>query len=150
MSLKDLTKQVFLSYTRTERDLAEAIAEVLRAEGCGVWYDRESIESGSKWKEKLQEVLDGCDSMIALLSPHAYSSSWVREELQHALFEQRFKNRLLPVLTGGAELEKFVRLPWILTRMPYVRIEPQDSMQRSTKRIVREFHKLIEHSGETP
>ncbi len=143
MSLKDLTKQVYLSYTRRESGLSAVVAQVLQTEGCNVWYDKQSIDPGAKWESELRRALKDSDSMIALLSPYAYSSSWVREELQYALFEERFKNRLLPVLIGDVSLEGFSRLPWILTRMHFLGIDPRKSEVSNAEAIVRAFRDLI-------
>jgi hypothetical protein len=150
MLLKNLTKQVYLSYTRRESGLAAAVAQVLQAEDCLVWYDRQSIDPGSKLEVELLRALEDSDSMIALLSPHAYSSSWVREELGYALFEERFKNRLLPVLIGDASLEGFSRLPWILRQMKFLGIDPRDSEVSNAEAIVRAFRDLILSSERRP
>jgi hypothetical protein len=142
MKLRDYTKQVFLSHTRKEGQLAEAVTRLLESEGCSVWYDRE-IRPGLEWETEIRKALENSDSMIAILSPHAYSSSWVREELKYALFEERFNNKFLPVLIGEESIDGFNRLPWILTKLQFLKISPKDSHDKNAKRIIESFKKLM-------
>ena len=80
--------------------------------------------------------------MIALLTPHAFSSSRVRNDLEHAFFDDRYKNRLLPVLIGKQK-EDFARLPWILTRLDFVRVQDREPTRARARRIVDAFLDLL-------
>ena len=108
MKTESITKQVFLSYTRKDSALANALARELQRQGLKVW-DEQNISPGADLSEEIKKALNDSDSMIALLNQHSFSSSYVRNELQHAFFDDRYKNRLLPVLissTSDAELRQ--------------------------------------------
>ena len=147
MESKDLTKQVFLSYARKEQDLADAVAGHLSEQGIKVWGDRE-IPAGANWRKKVETALKQSDSMIVLLTPHSFSSNWVRNELGHALFDDRFKHRLLPVLIGNVS-DEFVRLPWILHRLQFLRIKANKPTQARAKQIAETFVNLLKKSQVT-
>ena len=142
MDSKDLTKQVFLSYARKEQPLAEQVAKLLAQRGIKVLEDRSELRAGDHWAKSVEQALRQSDSMIALLTPHSFSSSFVRSELGHALFDDRFKHRVLPVLIGDAS-DEFVRLPWILNRMQLLKLSPDQPPGEQAGRIASEFERML-------
>lgn len=140
----ELTKQVFLSHTRKDQDLADAIAKILSERGIRVW-DEPEVLPGANFARVLTDALEQSDSMIALLTPHSFSSSSVRNQLEHAFFDDRYKHRLLPVLIGK-EKEDFVRLPWILTRLGVVRLKDREPTRARARRIADAFIDLLKRS----
>jgi hypothetical protein len=142
MKPEELTKQVFLSHTQNEGDLAAQIAEVLTEKGIKVWDDQQ-VSPGADWTKEIAEALKKSDAMIALLSPNSFSSSWVRSELEYALTDERYKRRLLPVLIGEPRAEEFERLPWILTKMQFLRLTTNEPTKRRAVRIAEAFIDLL-------
>ena len=108
MKTEAITKQVFLSHVRKHKAIANALAKELQRQGFKVWSDQ-SILPGANWSEEITIALNESDSMIAILDQHSFSSSYVRNELQHAFFDDRYKNRLLPVLISPTSDTDFVR-----------------------------------------
>jgi hypothetical protein len=142
----DSRHKVFLSYARTDRKLAYALSRELKKVGFDVWDDQD-IEAGTDWAEGVKAALQRCDSMIALLNQNSFSSSYVREELQHAFFDERYKNRLLPVLIGGGSDSAFSRLPWVLTKLNVLRVPVIRSAESLAKKITKRFAAAIETEG---
>jgi hypothetical protein len=56
-------------------------------------------------------ALERCDWFAVILSPEAVGSWWVKLEFLAALREERFVNRIVPVLYKPCELKK---LSWTL------------------------------------
>ena len=140
------TKQVFLSYARNDNSLANALSKELQRRGFKVWDDQ-SIMPGIDWNVEITKALNESDSMIALLTQHSYSSSYVRFELEHVFFDDRYKNRLLPVLIGSSSDEDFVRLPWVLTKLKFLKLSEKISMAEMVTRITKEFIGLLNSRG---
>lgn len=139
--------RVFLSYARNDKELAHVLSRELKNHGVMVWDDQ-SIEPGDRWLEEIKKALERCNSMIALLNEHSFSSSYVRDELEHAFFDERYKHRLLPVLIGGTSESAFSRLPWVLTKLATLRITDRESPEEMAKRITKVFlEKIEEESG---
>ena len=130
--------QVFLSYAKTDRHLAHALSRELKQHGLKVW-DAQNLSPGANWSAEITVALKECDSMIALLNEHSFSSSYVRNELQHAFFDERYKNRLLPVLIGGTPDSEFSRLPWVLTKLTCLRIGKEISLKEMARKISKKF-----------
>ncbi|GAF86415.1 unnamed protein product [marine sediment metagenome] len=142
MKKQSSTKQVFLSHARNDNDLANALAKELRSRGFKVWDDQ-SIGSGLDWSDQIKRALQDSDSMIALLNQHSYSSSYVRNELEYALFEDEYKNRLLPVFVGSTSDTEFVRLPWVLTKLEYLKLSERGSLDAKAIKIADRFSALL-------
>lgn len=142
MKNEAITKQVFLSHVRKDKAIANALAKELQRQGFKVWSDQ-SISPGADWSEEITKALNESDSMIAILNQHSFSSSYVRNELQHAFFDDRYKNRLLPVLISPTSDADFVRLPWVLTKMTFLKITEQQSTENIAKTIVKKFIALL-------
>ena len=149
MKETSLTKRVFLSYTRNDQPLAHELSRQLKQLGLDVWDDQ-SIPAGADWATAISEALAECDSMIALLNEHSFSSSYVRTELQHALFDERYKNRLLPVLMGTSRSVDFARLPWVLNKLSVLKIPKNRSSQDMAKRISSKFVAQLTSAGSKP
>ena len=68
---------------------------------------------------KVGQALENSKAIVALLSPHASTSSWVLHELGYAIGAPRFNGRLIPVM-----LEKTANFPWILRKLNVVPLDP--------------------------
>lgn len=93
-----LAREVFLSHSNKDRPFAEKIAAVLRDHTVPVWYSKTNIVGAQQWQDEIGVALARCDWFLAILSPHSVKSKWVRLELQYALNEERYNNRIVPIL----------------------------------------------------
>lgn len=141
------TAQVFISYAQRDQELAEAVSEELKGRGFRVWNKSQEISSGSPWSDAIGSALQESDSMIALLNARSFSSEYVRKELDFALFDERYKKRLLPVLVGDSTMDDFVQLPWILTKIEFLKLREAVPRNRAAKKIVDAFERLLARAG---
>lgn len=137
---------VFLSYTKSNRKLADVLINELKKSGIKVWNDQ-NIKPGNEVSGGIKKALESCNSMIALLDEHSFSSSYVRKELQFAFFDERYKNRLLPVFIGDKSDISFSRLPWILNELRALRIPDGQSFEIAAKMISKEFFLQLKIEG---
>lgn len=99
-SVGDFNHDVFVSYSRRDRDMMHLISEALTNNGFSVWSD-ERLEPGSaSWKDDVQRAIEGAGCVVAIMSPDAKDSEWVSEELSYARIHKR---RLFTVLARGDE-----------------------------------------------
>ena len=131
-------KQIFISHARNDYALANALTKELRSRGFNVWDDK-NIKKTKNWSFQIEKALKNSDAMIALLNQHSYSSSYVRDELEYALFSEDYKNRLLPVFIESSKGTNFNRLPWVLTNLEYLRISETKSLDSMANIIANKF-----------
>ena len=90
---------VFVSYARKNRPVAEQLAEGLSASGLQVWWDSE-LSAGSEFASVIETKLQGAAVVIVLWSADSVRSAFVRDESSRALKH----DKLLPVRIEEIEL----------------------------------------------
>jgi hypothetical protein len=82
---------VFLSYASADKDGAEAIHAGLRQMPSppSVFDYRMSISVGSSWQQAIDEAIESCATVIALLSPAYFNSKVCQEEIALARLRHR-------------------------------------------------------------
>jgi len=90
---------VFISYARADRTVAEILARTLEECGWSVWWDRE-ILGGQPYDEVIERELDAARCVIVLWSGVSVGSNWVKSEAEAAAD----RGVLVPVLIEGVRL----------------------------------------------
>src|SRR5262245_29221849 len=91
---------IFLSYYSGEADFALRLAADLKNAGVRLWVDRlDGIAVGDDWRRAIEQAVDGCAAIIAVLSPDYVASAYCRNELARAdeLKRPIFPVRLRPI-----------------------------------------------------
>jgi pimeloyl-ACP methyl ester carboxylesterase len=88
---------VFISYARTDRDAAAALAAWLEAQGCSVWWDS-SLAGGENFSRRIEQELAAAAAVVVLWSQAASGSDWVRDEAAAA----KAAGKLVPASIDGA------------------------------------------------
>lgn len=106
-----LPQEIFLSHSAEDRSFVDKLADVVRFHGIPVWYSRTNLLGAQQWHDEIGSALERCDWFIVALSPNAVQSMWVKRELLFALQENRFENRIIPLLYQPCDYKK---LSWTL------------------------------------
>ncbi|MEM6656091.1 MAG: toll/interleukin-1 receptor domain-containing protein [Planctomycetota bacterium] len=141
--------QVFLSSSPEGRELVPAVARKLKASGYRVFDPSESIEIGGDWYDKTREALEKSNAMVALLTPNSSGSRHLNREIEHALFDQRYEGRLLPVLVRdtGQDLRD---VPSVLRRIQLLQLDPKQSPELMAEEVTSKFRELIQTGRAIP
>lgn len=126
---------MFISHADKDAELAKNVATVLRADGLNVWNEEEEIFPGDNWAEKTSQALKESEAMVVLLTPDALESKNVRREIDYALSDVSFKNRLIPVVVGNPDRLQEEKFPWILKRLKPISLPEQDQNEEAIKQI---------------
>ena len=90
---------IFISYSREERQAARHFAECFAQEGFAVWWDA-ALRSGETFDEVIERELRAARAVVVLWSPRSVASRWVRAE---ATLADR-ANKLVPVIIESCSL----------------------------------------------
>jgi len=71
---------VFLSYARVDRALAEQVKAGLEAAGLSVFFDVEGLDGGDVFPDVLDREVKGAGAVVSLWSQHSLSRPWVKQE----------------------------------------------------------------------
>lgn len=83
---------IFISYSRQDRQRVEALAALLEGAGWSVWWDRH-IKGGSSFDKLIEEQIQQAKAVVVAWSRDSVQSDWVRAEATFALE----RHKLLPV-----------------------------------------------------
>jgi len=127
--------KVFISYAESDERLAEKIAESLKQAGITIRDYRQEILPGELWSEKASEALRDSDAMVVLLTPEAVRSKQVRSEINYALSQDAFKNRLISVVVGSPDKLPKKEVPWILWELQVVKLPERGNLKEGIRKI---------------
>jgi len=106
-----IPQEAFLSHSSKNREFVSHLANELRRHGVPVWYSETNILGAQQWHDEIGKALRRCDWFIIVLSPDAVDSMWVKRELIFTLQDQRFEDKILPILYQPCE---YTKLSWVL------------------------------------
>lgn len=102
---------VFISYSRKDREFVRSIADKLKNEQRETWVDWEDIEYAEDWWQKICAGIESANNFIFVISPDSLSSDVCRHEIQHA--EDHHK-RIIPILHRELTQEEVQQLPAVI------------------------------------
>lgn len=89
-------KDIFISYSRKDSEIAEKFQKLLTEEGWSVFWDVE-ILPGEAWSDKLEAKLNDCKCIVVLWSEHSLQSDYVKEEAAIG----KSGKKLVPIMIGS-------------------------------------------------
>jgi TIR domain len=110
-------REVFLSHASQDQAKARRLRDVLVAHDVPVWFSPHHIRGAQQWQDEIGTALARCRWFLVLLTPHAVKSMWVKRELNYALIEKRYEDRILPLLFKKCN---FRALSWTLPQFQMI------------------------------
>ena len=96
-----MLSSIFLSYSRSDLEIAHQIRTLFQERDVQVWFDQESIYTGEKWPKAVGEGIARQTLLMLLWSKDAAKSHFVEFEWNTAL---ALKKIIVPVLLDNAPL----------------------------------------------
>jgi WD40 repeat protein len=87
--------EVFISYSRTDSDLARKLNDALQVQGKTTWFDQESIASGTEFQQEIYRGIENSDNFLFIISPSSIYSPYCNDEVEYA---QKLNKRIVTVL----------------------------------------------------
>ena len=117
-------RRVLISYSRSDEDFVDRLADELRSAVDDVWVDRRKISIGESFVAAINRALVDVTDFIVVLTATSVRSRWVQNELDAAI-AQRNTGRsitIYPVLLDG------VTIPPLISDLNAIRSEDRDAM----------------------
>lgn len=135
---------VFLSHADADKDsFVEELKQSFDKLGVSVFYDKDSIEWGNDWSQKIKEGLDKCDFGVVIVSKDFYDREWTEKELKSLLIRQNENgdNIILPILynTNLDELKKHCKKSCYkdLAKIQFIRFPEDGDVKDITIRLAK-------------
>lgn len=87
-----MSSDVFISYSSTDKEIAEEICKSLESQSISCWMAPRDITSGTEWAESIVNAINTCKVFVLVLSSDSNSSPHVVREVGRAA------NRGIPIL----------------------------------------------------
>ena len=130
---------VFISYSRRDKQFVERLNEALLGAGKDAWVDWEDIPASAEWLREIQDGIDGADAFLFVLSPDSVASTVCGQELDHAIERRK---RILPIVHRDVDPDQ-VRPEAAAINWVYLR--DQDSFEQGLKTLVQALDTDLEH-----
>jgi class 3 adenylate cyclase len=102
---KSLQVRIFISHNHGDREFVETrLVAPLRAAGIETWYCADDIPKGAAWTAAIRKGLAMCNWVIVVVSSRSARSRWVKREIDLSVIEERFDDRVIPVLLDDTDL----------------------------------------------
>jgi len=92
--------EVFISYSRTDSDLARKINDALQFQGKTTWFDQESIAAGTDFQQEIYRGIENSDNFLFIISPNSVSSAYCSDEVEYA---EKLNKRFVTILYRQVE-----------------------------------------------
>lgn len=99
---------VFISYSRSDADVAKALYDYLTEEGLNVWYDRKNLAGGSKFMDEIERAIETTKVFVPIftsniareaMDAHVYRHEWNKAlEIQGSMGNRNF---IVPINEEG-------------------------------------------------
>lgn len=141
--MKNQPKQVFISYSMGDADIALVLERELRRLGLNVWIDKH-IPAGENWRRPFSKGQISSDAIISIISKHANTTAQVLSEFDHALLNAQFSGGFFPVLISD-DYEDLSRLHPDLSIIRSLKLSSDNSPDYLGNKIAIEFIKYLEN-----
>ncbi|MEJ2516152.1 MAG: TIR domain-containing protein [Gammaproteobacteria bacterium] len=142
---------VFISYSREDKDKVSALVDKLRASGVAVWMDVGGIDAATMWSEEIVNALDSAKVLLLMVTPSAVSSHNVAKEV--VLTSER-KGHILPVHLEPTQIPAGLKYQLAgIQHIEYFEGDPDENLRvilRSLERIGVALEKPSTTAGQEP
>lgn len=131
-------REVFLSHASQDHAEASRLREVLIAHEIPVWFSPHHIRGAQQWQDEIGVALSRCGWFMILLTPHSVKSMWVKRELNFALIEKRYEERIIPLFFKKCDVRN---LSWTLPQ--FQQIDFTDDYWKACDELLRVWRKRL-------
>lgn len=110
-------REVFLSHSSKDRNFVVRLARTLQHYKIKYWYSETHIAGAKQWHDEIGHALARCEWFLVVLTPDSVRSAWVKRELLFALNQNRYNERIIPILRKSCD---YARLSWTLPEFQLV------------------------------
>ncbi|MDB9475593.1 TIR domain-containing protein, partial [Dolichospermum circinale] len=109
--------EVFISYSRTDSDLARKINDALQELGKTTWFDQESIATGTDFQQEINRGIASSDNFLFIISPKSVNSPYCAGEVEYA---KNLGKRFITVLHRPLSDDDKQKLPAALANVQWL------------------------------
>jgi tetratricopeptide (TPR) repeat protein len=110
-------QDVFISYSRKDKEFVRRLDEALQTRGREAWVDWEGIRPTEEFMQAIYGAIEGADTFVFVLTPDSVASEVCAREIAHAASHNK---RMVPIVARDVDAkavpEPLAKLNWIFSR----------------------------------
>ena len=135
---------VFISYSRSDSDIAEKLYEALTAQGKRVWYDKKNLTDGGYFLDEINKAIKTAKYFVPILSdnitkekndPHVYRNEW---DTAFNVATSMGRTYIIPIAEKGLDFYK-AAIPEKMQQHNAIIFSKEDGINVVTEKII---HKI--------
>ncbi len=119
MSELQLNNEIFISYSRLNKNFVQQLVEKLKIKNIDPWYDKDDIENSREWWPEIKKGIIGANAFVFVISSASLRSPVCNWELAQAFSSSK---KIIPILFQDVFLNEEV-----LAELPRLEWEDPDS-----------------------
>ena len=125
---------IFFSYSKSDVESVEKVAEYLSDAGVNVWLDKWSLIPGDSWTNEIESVLNKIDAVAVFIGPSPFGQ-WQAFEVQEIISKRlvNAQKKIIPIMLPGAKLNN---APPFLREISFVDLRDEIDKPEELKRFI--------------
>jgi hypothetical protein len=124
-----MTYDVFISYSRKDKEKTESLCAALEKAGISYWIDR-NIHGSANFLSEITAYIKGCKVVVFVASANSANSEWTQKEILYALKRSK---EIVPYRIGTFRFEDNDELDFVFTNVQWV--ESERAVVESLKKL---------------
>jgi len=120
-----MTYKVFISYSVTDYEAVEELADVLESYGIEPYIAERDLQYGGYLTEKIKNNIDNSDAILVIWTNNSRHSDWVNQEIGYA---ERAGKQIIPLIERGVKVKGFLEGREYVDMNPYNMIETMEGV----------------------
>jgi hypothetical protein len=122
--------EVFISYSRKDKDFVRKLGEALIARNRKTWIDWKDIPLTAEWQQEIFRNIDSADSFLFVISPDSVASANCRREIEHAVENHK---KMVPIFYRSVADD---RIPERLSRFQRIDFDLDDHFEPTFEALI--------------
>ena len=111
-----MAHDVFISYSREDKEKAEALCTALEEAGISYWIDR-NIHGSANFLSQITAYIKSCKVVVFVASANSAKSKWTQKEILYAL---KCEKEIVPYRIGDFQFKDNDELDFVFTNVQWV------------------------------
>src|SRR6267378_181267 len=121
---------LFISYSRKDKDFVRRLDEALKSRGREAWVDWEDIRPTEDFMQAIYGAIEGADSFIFVLTPDSIASIPCGREIAHAAAQNK---RMVPIVAREVNSDT---VPEALRKLNWILCRDSDDFEKATDTLI--------------
>lgn len=121
---------VFISYSRRDKEFVQNLVSTLEAQNRDVWVDFEDIPFASQWWEEICRGIESSRGFVFVISPDSLESEVAGLEVNYAI---QNKKRLIPILYRESQN---IQMPDAISHLNWIYFNQQENFPEAVSKLL--------------